>query len=147
MKSIRTLPIGTPSAVRSASARCGTLLAASLAVTGLLVMPTGAAGEGAEGASPKADDRPDALHGAADARIRRDIREMLVQRPDIAVVDLEVVVQAAVVTLRGRVATPAEKHLARRAVEGITGVVGVVNALNVQPGLKQDPARSSRAEQ
>ena len=99
-----------------------------------------AGGVGAEGAGPEA------LSGGADEAIRREVRRRLEKDPHVNVADLEVVVQDGVITLHGRVATNAEKHIAARGADDVRGSQGVVNAIEVVPGLRETVPPGQRPE-
>lgn len=72
-----------------------------------------------------------------DERIAQEVRELLVNDPDINVEDLRVQVQDGIVTLHGRVGRAPYKHLAGGHASRPRGVRGVVNSIDVVPGLKQ----------
>jgi hypothetical protein len=84
-----------------------------------------------------AGSRAAALSGGADAAIRREVLQRLETDPHVNVADLEVVVQDGIITLHGRVATHAEKHIAARGADDVRGSQGVVNAIEVVPGLRK----------
>ena len=99
----------------------------------------------AEPAQP-AEAGPDAITAAGDDRLREAVRSRLGDDPDVKIHDLEVAVQDGIVTLYGRVADPADKHIAARYVDDIVGVKGVVNVLEVVPALQRQtvPEAESR---
>lgn len=76
------------------------------------------------------------LAGGADEAIRRQVIDALRKDPHVNVADLEVEVQDGVITLYGRVATSAEKHLAARKADDVRGARGVVNVIDSTPGLR-----------
>lgn len=81
--------------------------------------------------------RAAALSGGADAAIRREVLQRLEADPHVNIADLQVVVQDGIITLKGRVATYAEKHIAARGADDVRGSQGVVNAIEVVPGLRE----------
>ena len=85
------------------------------------------------------------MSSPADDRIREDVRNLLISDPDTRIFDLAVEVQSGIVTLYGRVGTSAEKHLAARYAGDVLGVAGVVNAIKVQPVLRQKPLPDAAA--
>jgi hypothetical protein len=76
------------------------------------------------------------LQAAVDSGTRKAVERALADDPDVEIRNLQVVVEEGIVTLHGRVGTPAEKHLAGRRADDIQGAKGVVNVLEVMPGLE-----------
>jgi hypothetical protein len=76
-----------------------------------------------------------ALSAEGDDVVRAAVDAHLSGNPNTDIIDLEVEVQDGIVTLQGRVATPAEKQLAARYAQDVQGARGVVNAIDVVPGL------------
>ena len=69
----------------------------------------------------------------SDDRIRDEACERLTDHPLIDASDVDVEVRDGVVTLTGRVAIRAEKHLAEDVIDEVAGVRDVENRLRVQP--------------
>ncbi len=69
----------------------------------------------------------------ADDRIREEVCEQLTDHPLIDASDVDVDVRDGVVTLTGRVAARAEKHLAEDIADSVWGVQDVKNRLRVHP--------------
>jgi len=67
-----------------------------------------------------------------DDRVREEICERLTEHPLLDASDVDVEVRDGVVTLTGRVAVRAEKHLAEDIAEEVWGVNDVENRLRVQ---------------
>jgi osmotically-inducible protein OsmY len=88
---------------------------------------------------PRKGEAPDPEPGRAvlDARVEREIRELLESEPDVHVQGLLVEVQNGIVTLYGRVGSGAEKHLASSYSGSVRGAEGVVNLIEVVPGLEK----------
>lgn len=68
----------------------------------------------------------------SDARIFEDVCESLARSPDVDASDLEVVVEAGEVTLRGTVEHRAAKRVAEDLAEAVPGVRDVHNALRIR---------------
>jgi osmotically-inducible protein OsmY len=110
----------------------------ALLLAGLLVLPAGA-GAGPDRAET-AETRPEETAPAeanVDAAIRESVVRVLTDAPKLDIVGLDVAVDRGIISLTGRVATPAEKHLAARHADDVVGSQGVVNGLEVVPGLRQ----------
>ena len=86
-------------------------------------------------ASERAQDAGGPGQAEVDEMIRVSVVRVLTDDPQLEIVDLDVAVDRGTITLYGRVATPAEKHLAARYADDVIGSQGVVNALKVIPGL------------
>ncbi len=92
-------------------------------------------------APPVLADRigPDAIargNTAYEQQLAENVAEMLTAKENVSVLGLVVNVEGGIVTLEGRVATSAEKHLASRYSQNVKGVQGLVNAIIVKPKLE-----------
>lgn len=68
----------------------------------------------------------------SDARLREDVSDELAQDPFVDASDIDVMVEGGDVTLRGTVATRAEKRRAEDCVMAVRGVRDVSNQLRLQ---------------
>jgi osmotically-inducible protein OsmY len=75
-------------------------------------------------------------HAPLDVRLKSAVKQSLDDYEQVTIEGLSIEVEFGIVTLEGKVATPAEKHLAARRVRNIVGVRGVVNAIDVDERLK-----------
>jgi len=78
-----------------------------------------------------------AVASDVDQVLQREVVREIWNNPQLDVVELEVTVEDGIVSLSGRVATSAEKHLASRYADDVPGTQGVVNLIEVVPGLRQ----------
>ena len=67
-----------------------------------------------------------------DEQLRRDVTDELVWDPKVDSDAIAVSVHNGIVTLRGTVGSPREKHEARKAAERVFGVLWVINDLDVR---------------
>lgn len=67
-----------------------------------------------------------------DQQLRQDVQNALDWEPSVNVTDIGVMVEDAVVTLRGNVASYAQKRTAERVTLGVYGIKAVANDLNVR---------------
>jgi osmotically-inducible protein OsmY len=136
MKTPNDRPRGQPAA---------SLLAAALSmVTAIAPAAMAAGGESEPPRDAEAASAP--LTGSGDDAVRRAVAHKLKADSHVDIVDLQVVVQDGIVTLHGRVANSADKHIAARYAKDVRGARGVVNVIDVVPGLAEAGGNGGRRD-